>query len=354
MAHPAPLAIEDEMLDYFFSPLPGKRRWFDRKMRDLTAEQQVKVWAILESRGHPRPAAEPEAAANARVAWTEQEWDQLAKAVWHARRNEPTLTLLTLCGRAQDNLPPDRRRVIRATNEVKPLIERLQTIDKAYVAAANEVPVLQARLEKLANIPSKESILAALSDEEIFVHFSDKIMAMLSPDDVLKTYPAETLLGYVPIPVLLSHLATLGMEALQEREDRIVAALQDLKNTTPTKPLAASTSQRNVPLPGAASSPSLPRVTILGLLPNQARVIEQKLSGMAQFNCVDKGRCDRAGSEAIPLKQDIIVLMANFIGHHLTDTVKKQMAGTSTRLIVHHGGIDRIVRRLAEELAAKK
>ena len=41
MAHPAPLAIEDEMLDYFFSPLPGKRRWFDRKMRDLTAEQQV-------------------------------------------------------------------------------------------------------------------------------------------------------------------------------------------------------------------------------------------------------------------------------------------------------------------------
>jgi hypothetical protein len=237
MAHPAPLAIEDEMLDYFFSPLPGKRRWFDRKMRDLTAEQQVKVWAILESRGHPRPAAEPEAAANARVAWTEQEWDQLAKAVWHARRNEPTLTLLTLCGRAQDNLPPDRRRVIRATNEVKPLIERLQTIDKAYVAAANEVPVLQARLEKLANIPSKESILAALSDEEIFVHFSDKIMAMLSPDDVLKTYPAETLLGYVPIPVLLSHLATLGMEALQEREDRIVAALQDLKNTTPTKPL---------------------------------------------------------------------------------------------------------------------
>ena len=29
------------------------------------------------------------------------------------------------------------------------------------------------------------------------------------------------------------------------------------------------------------------------------------------------------------------------------------MAGTTTRLIVHHGGIDRIVRLLAEELAAK-
>jgi hypothetical protein len=97
-----------------------------------------------------------------------------------------------------------------------------------------------------------------------------------------------------------------------------------------------------MPMPRVNTVVKLPRVAVVGLLPEQQRVVEAKLKGRATFNFVDKIR----QADAIPANQEIVVLAANFINHALQDQAKKKIAGTATKLVIHHGGIETMVRKL--------
>lgn len=86
----------------------------------------------------------------------------------------------------------------------------------------------------------------------------------------------------------------------------------------------------------------LPKVTILGLLGNQQVAVQNKLYKRAIFNFVDKNR--RSGF-TVPYGQDIIVIAANFVKHALYNSIKKTIP-KHTKLVLHYGGIDLLVRKL--------
>lgn len=86
-----------------------------------------------------------------------------------------------------------------------------------------------------------------------------------------------------------------------------------------------------------------PKITVVGMLPIQQQKLLERLEGLAIFNFVDKNR----KSNVIPDGQDFVVLMGSFISHAIFAQAKKKGCG---KLIVHHGGIEKLALKLAEIL----
>ncbi len=143
------------------------------------------------------------------------------------------------------------------------------------------------------------------------------------PDDLLKRYDHETLMSYIPVGELVGRVVRMGVEMYMENQNKLgatmLAILQQQKTSGPaangstTKPAHGRPS---MPVPRPITTPKLAKVTVLGLLPEQARVVESRLKGRASFTFVDK---NRNTADSIPNGQDIIVLAANFISHSTQD-----------------------------------
>lgn len=373
-----PVSVVDELVALFTAPEPGKNRWFVRKMKNLPESQQEEVWDRLAGMGHERPGHKavpeppppptPPPTPRQMVTWSEDEWDRLATSVWRARKNDPSETLIGLCRKVMGEFPLERRRTIRMTNEVKPLMERLTGMDRnllaleATLSGEREVTAtLQAQITEYRTRPTpptREEIIGTLTDEEVSVFFTDKVLSLMTPDDYLKKCSPELLLSYVPLADVLSAVFKSGVEIFTASQARLTGAVEELTgmvrqqkqshlpvNGNGTKP-AHSRPSMPTPIP---HKPRLPRVTVLGLLPEQAKAVESKLKGRAYFNFVDKNRDSQRGAEVIPKGQDIIVLAAKFISHSMQDQAKRH-ADDSTRVIVHHGGTDMMARKLDELL----
>lgn len=374
--NPVSMSIEEELVALFTSGQPGKKRWFIRKMKDAPEDVQERVWSILESKGYERPEKpkkeEPPAIAivepppRSMIIWSDQEWDRLAQIVWGIRKNDPTDTLVGYCRRAVEQFPQDRRRTIRTTNEIKPLIDRLTLIDKKYsgleakmAEMRDSVASLEAKVaesnNKLAGVPTREAVFNSATDDEVEFYFSERVMDMLAPDDVLRRYDHEMLMSYIPAGEMIGSIIKAGLEMFRERDNRLGTAISELTslirdqhkpphvNGSGAKP---AHSRPSMPMPRVATPKPL-RVTVIGLLGEQQKIVESKLKGRALFNFVDK---NHRTADSIPNGQDIIVLAANFISHSTQDQAKKKAAGTHTKVVIHHGGIDMMVRKLDEML----
>ena len=246
--NPVSLSVEEELVALYISGQPGKKRWFIRKMKDVPEEVRERVWDLLEGRGYERPDKEvkeapPPAPApkpqRSMVIWSEQEWDRLAQIVWGIRKNDPNDTLIGYCKRAIEQFPQDRRRIIRATDEVKPLIERLTLIDKKYSGMESKLAEMQGTIasleakvgeanEKLAGVPTRESILDSVTDDEVEFYFSERVMNMLTPDDVLKRYDHELLMSYIPMYEMIGSVIRTGLEMFRERDSQLGTAISEL------------------------------------------------------------------------------------------------------------------------------
>jgi hypothetical protein len=368
---PVPMSIEEELISLYSSGQPGKKRWFVRKMKEQPPSVQESIRSRLQLMGHSlpkgehheekpkeEPKEEPKAEKQGVITrWTDQEWDRLAALVWGIRKNDPADSLIGLVRRAVEQFPADRRRTIRVMSDLKPLISRLTIIDKQYASmedklrsAEESVQGTQAKvkalMEQLAQAPSKEDILGKVDDDEVIVYFSERVLSLLPPADVIRHYPPEAVLSSVPASDLLTYALRSTVDLYFEGQQRLTGAIMDLTEAVRHKPAAAHTHTRpSIPMPRPQSG--LPKVSVVGLLPEQAKVVEQKLKGRATFNFVDK---NRTSGDAIPFNQDFIVLAANFISHSIQEVAKKKAAGTSTKIVIHHGGTDTMVRKLNELL----
>jgi hypothetical protein len=86
-----------------------------------------------------------------------------------------------------------------------------------------------------------------------------------------------------------------------------------------------------------------PKITVVGMLPIQQQKLLNRLRGLASFNFVDKNR----KSNVIPNGQDFVVLMGSFVSHAIFMQAKVSGCG---KLIVHHGGVEKLALKLAEIL----
>lgn len=348
--HPVPISWIDEIVAYYLSDKPGQKKWFTRKMNQLPEDQQDEVWKVLEARGHSRPKEEDDEeevrTPRVMISWEDSEWDQLAELVWRARKNDPTETLIGLVKKVMSHFPEKRRRNIRVMKEVEPLRERLQKRDEAMLAAIEDFEIAKLRIIELEShqqkIPTRDEVLGTLTDEEILQHYGQRVLHLYSPDEILRQYTPEILLSNVHTADIAAHALKAGVEMFLDTQRELVGAVRELTSTVAQQRTTThGTTKPSMPMPRPIPT-RLPKVTVVGLLANQQAKVQERLSGRANFNFVDKNR----KADAIPENQDVIVLAANFISHAMQEAAKKRVNGTATKLVVHHGGVDMLVRKL--------
>jgi len=351
----------NELVAMYASGKTGKRVWFTRRMNKLPEETQDKVWTKLGNKGFEKPT--PRAGINrkprtprehsengeeieARIRWTDEEWDKLADLIWTMRRKDPNPPLLQLINRAQMQLPEGRRRNIN-TGRQEPLLVRLKQKDQAIADEAAEAGRLRDRIEGLKQAPDKQAILENLNDDEIDLLFKSKVLDLTTPEEIFSHFSMEHLLGGIPI----SKLAALTIERTLASVD---GQNQDMANLTS---LVSRLVQRIGNGNGGGSKQAAPvararrqpKVTILGMLPGQTQVVQQKLGNKADLNFVDKKR----KSDVIPDNQDIIVLWTNFMSHVLFDHAKKAKE-KGAHLIYHEGGVEKMIEKIDAALTKLK
>lgn len=87
----------------------------------------------------------------------------------------------------------------------------------------------------------------------------------------------------------------------------------------------------------------------MGLMNGQMRVLENRFESQIDFCFVDKNR----RADILPQIQDVLIICVNFMSHSLLYQAKKKIRGTSTRLVLHYGGIDSVCGKIDEILAAR-
>jgi hypothetical protein len=330
-----------ELVDMYASGKQGKRNWFTRRMKKHSAADQGKVWKELERLGHHRPGEGPSQPKQSRsmIIWTEDEWDKLAELVWRMRKNAPSDTLVSLAKRAMSQFPQDRQRNIRVNNELKPLIERLKIQDEQLLKLQDECNSLKARLENTQEAPSRDEILDSLDDEEVYIRFGDRVLAALTPHEVISRYSQEMLLEHVQLPDMAGALVRGLLESWssQKEDTELTSTLKDLRAA-----IAANSNKPKMPTPQVRPQATrLPKVTVIGMKSNQMQEVQKRLGDRVNFNFVDKNR----KADAIPTSQDVIVLWASFVTHAMQDQAKKA-AANGTKLIVHHGGVEKMIKEI--------
>lgn len=341
-----------ELVDMYATGKQGKRNWFTRRMKQRSASEQSRVWKELERLGHHRPdegLSEPKQS-RTMIIWTEDEWDKLAELVWRMRKNSASDTLVSLAKRAMSQLPQDRQRNIRVNNELKPLIERLKAKDEELLRLEDECQSLRDRLKTTKEAPSREQVIESLTDEEIYVHFSDRVLDALTPHEIISRYPKEMLMEHIELPDMASGLVRGLLEtwtASIREEDELVTVLRELKDQLATA--SGKKQKMPMPMPMPQVRTRLPKVTIIGMKSNQQQEVEKRLGDRCNFHFVDKNR----KADAIPATQDVIVLWASFVTHAMQDQAKKAANG-KTKLIVHHGGVEKMIGEIEQALPSNQ
>jgi hypothetical protein len=85
------------------------------------------------------------------------------------------------------------------------------------------------------------------------------------------------------------------------------------------------------------------KIAVIGMLPNQQQNLLERLSSLASFNFIDKNRKSKIDLDG----QDFVIIMANFVSHSIVCQAKNSGCG---KLIVHYGGIEKLISKLNEIL----
>jgi len=379
----------EKIVDYYFDENPAKRQWFIRNLQKRTDQEKKKIWeAVLarKNKKHPkktkkvkRPelvqisnsvapefvlefvmeqpiAPEPDCDEQQSVVWTDEEWERLTILVWHARKNDPSENLVGLVNKVMSEFPNDRRQTIHSSNEVDPLIEKLKAHDQKILNTVQDLEDAKIHIELLEeerkNVPSRDQILSSLTNEEVSHNFRQRVLDQCSPEDIVKQFPVDVLFSNIQFSEIVSYVMKESIEMVSASQNQILDAVKELTSTIkqiqfqqniqakPSAPLLPS-----MPMPRPITR--LPKVTIVGLKSDQYQEIERRLSSRANFNFVDKNR----HANIVPSGHDIVVLATAFISHADQACVKKSVEGTSTKLIYHHGGVNKLVRELDMQLS---
>jgi hypothetical protein len=154
--------------------------------------------------------------------------------------------------------------------------------------------------------------------EEVILYYGQRVLEILSPDDLLRQLPTEAILSYVPTFDMAAHVIKSGMKMYLDTQRELLGAVRELTHTVKDQQKPAQHHHgHKPPMPMPRPQVRLPRVTVVGLLPIQQSTVRAKLKGRANFNFVDKNR--KPDNMMAPDNQDIILLAANFINHAMQD-----------------------------------
>ena len=349
-----------ELIGLFTSGQKGKINWFYRKMYNKPEPFKNEVWSLLKAKGIPveqaiqrvlqgpgrnaKPSLEKytteRVQRRGRVDWMGAEWDRLADLIESMRRNNPEPPLSLLIKNAQAQFPQDRRRQLKGSEAKEPLLKRIRERYQSLATAKSDLEKLIQKVAEQEQAPTKEEILASLTDDEIVQNFSQNVLDSFSPAEIFARFPTEALLESIPNSMLIAHAIQKIVESIGEVSTNFNRAFGDLgpalqslirkdnKQVTPSIPLPRPVFGRK------------PRVTVVGMIGDQSVQLESKLAGRADFNFVDKDQKIK-----VPNSADIVVFWASVCSHKTRDQIRSTLPN-SCQVITHYGGIKKMVETL--------
>lgn len=330
--------------------------WFFRKLNALSTEDQERVWKIVEDKGYERysrdepkkPDPVPEKKKNIvhqssgeRVYWDEDEWDRLADLVWSMRQKDPIPALAVMANRAVCQFPKERRRTLTAAT-IGPLVERLKKKSEDYRHAFDMQKTLEQRLAQVKDAPTKEQIIGSLNDDEVLYHFSNRVLALLTPEERLEGLPHEVVLDSVPVSNLAGHVVTQLIDSFLSGPEQLKTAMSELgrhiNNGKPGMAIPALRPDRPV-----SHTPKRLKVAVFGAKANQHQALESALGDRVLFNFVDKNR--RAN---LPTGQDIYVVWSRYCSHAIEEQLRSTTKHENSKIVRHFGGVTQMIGKIEE------
>lgn len=224
-----------------------------------------------------------------RIWWTADEAASLIEHVAKMRLTDVASTLTELLQQAQDILPPSRRRKIQSHKAIRGFENSVRT--KFIVLRKADAP------EKVVHVPVEPNV-----------------------KDVVQNADTDVLLS-----VLISRLVTNA-----EFMSTALARLSDLRQPE-RKPVFIDTST------GTQQKLNLPRIAIVGLLPDQFSAVENKVVGKAELIYIDKDQSSPKFPDRVQY-----VIVNRFTSHRWYDAAKQIFPGSS--VIFSDGGITHVVK----------
>lgn len=333
------------LIGYIQSDIPQRRGLFKKEMRKLSTEKQDEIYEELERRNIdvPKPKINRTRTYDP-LPFTKEDWNEMANLAWKVRKNDPSLTITEIIKKIQLSFPEEKRRKIVKIPQYAPLMKRLSELDQKLEKDSKDISVLNEELSSLeTKILTREDVCNTLTDEELLAN-KEKFVQVLSIGDVFDNFSSEVILEAMPTRTIISSaidrvLSTQENTGIIFRRfgDSIQELVEAIKSTPVAKPVVPSQTVATI---------KKTKVLICGLLPNQINQVEEAISDKkVAINFVDKNRT--AGIDASTY--NTVVLMANFISHSLQAMIKANISNKAT-LIIHHGGVSKLIERLKEVL----
>jgi len=318
------------LIDRFIGLLdggPGKKRRATREWFELTDEEREKLAPELTGRGYPIPmrAKKKQSTGKKIPPLTEDESQSLAEMMWEVRSMDPTLTFQELVGRTQEALPKEKRRKQVVAKHYPRVIEILKKIDGDH-----------SRRATMETGKSKEEVLESLSDQDM-QSLVPRVMPMIDIEAVIQSHPANQLLEYVPLPSIVTYLV---MKGLDNWNDGQVKAGMMLKSAVSSLQVLAEKGEAK-PQGTIAQHAALPKIMVVGLLPDQQNIVYGAVGKKASLTFIDKNRATNIFTN----NQNVVILMANFIDHGLQNHIKSRITN-GTSMVIHHGGVSKLIERI--------
>lgn len=259
-----------------------------------------------------------------RIYWTDQEWDNLAHIVFKMRLNHLEESITVLVGRAMEQIPPERRRKFISVQSMQPLVRRLHALSEKMQKDAAEVDGYRQRITNYKEV-KPEDVLNGLSDEEVVSRFSDRVLGMLTPDEVFSHFSHDQFLATVEDEDLIG-LAGRRLASLLRRPPQVVSMPPQ---PAPAAPKANGTQE-------AGKTPT-PAVVVIGAKGDQCRQISTAVGNHAIIRYVYQ---QRGCNVTIPTGADLYVVWAKFCSHKTTEQLKSQVS--KDKIINHYGGVSQM------------
>lgn len=269
------------------------------------------------------------------IKWTDEEWDRLADFVFSMRLNNPEAAISNLYSRAIEQFPEDRRRPLQHAVTIK-LSEMLLKRGQALKQVEDELNRLKTKLDTGLVAP-KEDVLDNLSDFEVLRRFKDRVLNLVSQEDLLSRIDPQQLLSAMPF----ADLAAFAVKRFFTESAHVEKVLPVVRNAQP-KQEAEKPAMNNM-VPQTEKPQRLPRVALVGFKSQQAQEVMRRFSGRAE--CILMAQ-DLA-KKTVPQSTDLIVHWARFSNH---STREKLKASGAKMIEIPDGGLEAVCTRLEKSL----
>lgn len=334
----------EEIVGLLASGDPGQKRWFSRRVKELTDGDRTTVLLAAQERygdlPYLRQFTETETEApndDTQVFWSDAEHARLAALIWEQRRKHPGTSLVKLANRVMPQLPTDRRKEVKSRVELKPLLEHLQRLDQNAADDAACATDLRKQLDdvtaQLKAKPDRAEVIGTMTDQEVMEHFKERVLGTMSPEDVVRHYGIDALLAGFDVPDLIGLMAkTCAAEFLSMSSGfaALPAVLQRLSEA------GAPTAVHVNGSPQATRRKI--KVAIVGLVAAQQHTVRQQVSvNDYQLSFYDN---DHAANWQ-PGSHDMTVVVARFVSRRMLERV----ANSGVAHVVHRGGLRGLINR---------